>query len=197
MNHAYGESTIDNQMQDFALEINGVHRLLLLQLFTVLLPDDVDQKVVTQIQSVCQGKGNYYFSTNYYDATEDLMGIPIHKDFGFLTLLFPEEEGLFAYIAGKWTPVNPKENCCVVLVANQFQLLVNDQEKCNAAWHYVEKMSEGSHRTSFAIASDSAPNQPIYQLKKDGTAKIVFPSSQEYLKHCFANLYGKTKEEIG
>lgn len=136
--------------------------------------------------NLVDGKGQNHFSFNHYRSDKDTVGIKEHLDFGFVSILYIEKDGLEVYHEGKWKEVKPSADHLIVILGKALGILINDVKKVSAAWHRVRHLSE--ERASFAITCDSDENLPVLR-HIGGQLETVYPCYSDYLKECFKEAY--------
>jgi isopenicillin N synthase-like dioxygenase len=134
-----------------------------------------------------EGKGSHYLSFNHYRPEKNQIGIKEHRDFGFVTFLYTDKKGLECRIENEWVAIPPKENHLIVNFGRAFEILVNDPQRLNAAWHRVKKVEED--RTSFALFLEGSMELPTYRLKKTQELEVVHEDYTTFLNHCFKEAY--------
>ncbi len=155
----------------------------------VLMSSDIPEKMWSLgTGTLTDGKGQNHFSFNHYRPEKNTIGIKAHRDFGFLSILFIEKDGLEAYHKKEWKNVPHLNGHFVVILGKAFEILVNDVNKVTGAWHRVRQLSE--ERASFAITCDNDENLPVLRYQKDESQlETVHPCYKEYLKDCFNETY--------
>jgi isopenicillin N synthase-like dioxygenase len=141
---------------------------------------------------VSDGNGLCHFSFNHYRIGIDAIGLKPHRDFGYLSLLFINKEGLYAKIDGTWISIAPKPGYLIVNFGKAFEILVNDSSKLTACWHYVEKISEAKHggnRISFVLSTDNDLAMPLQKVMPNGELEVVYAQYTEFLDSSFNDLY--------
>ncbi len=133
-----------------------------------------------------------HFSFNHYRYEKEVVGIKSHQDFGLVSILFVEKDGLQAFYKGKWEEVPALSDHFVVILGKAFEILVNNVLKVSAAWHRVPQLSE--ERVSFAITCDSNDSQAVKRYNMEShQLEIVYESYQDYLVECFKQTYSPDK----
>ncbi len=145
------------------------------------LPKDQWSKAVGDL---FKKDGSYHFSFNHYRPTKKMIGVQPHRDFGYITLLFINKEGLRAKIDNEWCSIPPKKGYFVVNFGRAFEILVNDSSKLIGNWHYVEQIpeEESGDRISFGLFSDNKPTSAVCRITADGELEEVYPNYGKYLE---------------
>lgn len=166
---------------------------ILHKILELLLPQ-IPLETLQQITGgLLSNNGLYHLSYKHYRPEMKLIGLPPHRDFGYLTMLYIDKKGLHAKIDGKWYPIPPREGSFIVNFGKAFELLVNDPSRLNASWHYVEQITQEKHggdRMCFALFSDNNLESPLYQILHDGKVNILYATYKEYVDISFKESYG-------
>ena len=135
------------------------------------------------------GRGMKHFSFNNYRPErnpEAVDGIPAHKDFGQITVLYTSGPGLEVLEGKKWVQVPPKEGYFVVNFGRALEWLIGDKKHLIGAPHRVLPVK--TPRISWGIFLDNAAESPIYTYK-GAQLKQTHPSYQEYVSQSFDETY--------
>lgn len=123
------------------------------------------------------GRGTEWFAANHYRTERDLLGCAPHKDTGFVTVLYIEQEGLEADVDGSWVSIDPVPGHFVVNFGGSFELLTATSDRpVRAVLHRVRQCRPdpaGEDRFSFAAFVNPPATGDLYQLNGDGTARAV------------------------
>ena len=141
-----------------------------------------------------QDQGMYHLSFKHYRVEKNEIGINPHQDVGFLTLLYIDKKGLYAKIDDAWQPIDPKPGYLIVNFGSAFEILVNDQSKLQASWHFVEQITNEKHggdRINFALFSNNNLEVPVHRILPSGELEVVCDSYQEFIKNNLAMVYQK------
>ncbi len=176
-------SIYPDEVRACAQALAELSRKVLCAFIDIVLPHLPDECYGAATGGFLSGGGAPFFSFNHYRSEKKRLGVMPHKDSGFITLLYIDKPGLLAQINGEWLPIMPQEGCFVVNLGKAFELLVNDREKLNAAWHYVQQTTREIHgeRVSFALFGDNHPDSELMTVCSDGTLKPLYASYNEYL----------------
>ncbi|MDF2578137.1 MAG: hypothetical protein K0S74_1621 [Chlamydiales bacterium] len=143
---------------------------------------------------VLEGCGQYHFSLNHYrPELDEKEGLPAHKDFGQISLLYINKLGLQVNLNGIWQDVIPKKDCFIVNFAKSFESFINNSDKANAVLHRVRKITEEG-RISFGAFVDNAKDAPLVSLIKRNRLEVVYAKGAEaYAKEEFEKGYTPKK----
>lgn len=159
----------------------------------IVLPN-IPAETLQQITGgLLDNNGLYHLSYKHYRPEMQTIGLPPHRDFGYITILYIDKKGLHAKIDGTWYPIPPREGYFIVNFGRAFELLVNDETRLKASWHYVEQITQEKHggdRMCFALFSDNNLSMPLYQITNDGTVNILYATYKEYVDASFKESYG-------
>ncbi len=137
---------------------------------------------------VTEGKGTGIMAFNHYDPKKQNEGLPEHRDFGQMTILFIDEVGgLQAKINGEYTDVPQLKDHFVINFGRAIETLVNNKQQLTAGWHRVNKVAKD--RISFGVFIDHNSAYPMYQRVGDSSYQKVENSYADYLKKRFAETY--------
>lgn len=132
-------------------------------------------------------KSLVHFTINQYRPEKICEGIPEHQDFGQITVLFVNKDGLEARINGQWQSLPVKPNYFIINFGKTLETFVNNPDKLIAAWHRVPQLQYP--RTSMGVFIDNSALAPIYQKEQDGALTKVAETTQEYIEQSFAKYY--------
>ena len=140
---------------------------------------------------VIEGGGEIHFTCNHYRSAKDCIGLKGHRDFGQITLLFVNQEGLERKNRQKMDEGPSLSRIFVINFGRALETTINESNNLVAAWHRVEKLAKD--RISFGLFVDNAPNSKIHILK-DNEAVSSGKTFSEYLKENFKEQYeGESK----
>eukprot|EP01084_Bolivina_argentea_P020374 37877_1 len=137
-----------------------------------------------------------HIAFNYYDSemtgyTKNVSGLDLHSDFGFITLLFAEKNGLQILYDDKWYNIDVENDENKYFMINFGTLLdVTTNGKFKAGIHRVLNVEQGD-RLSIGIFLD--PNHDGYVYKYDEENDILVQDIlyKKYIHKLFKQLYGK------
>jgi isopenicillin N synthase-like dioxygenase len=127
---------------------------------------------------ITSNKGSPAFAFHHYRGEKNEEGLPAHKDFGHLTLLYINKLGLQFKVNNEWVEAAPIPDYLVVNVGRTLENLINDHSKLIAPIHRVIQCSE---RVSFAAQLENNLESPLY--KKQGDELVVFHESCNKFMH--------------
>ena len=133
---------------------------------------------------VTGNQGDIYFVFNHYRAEKSCEGLPSHRDFGQITVLFINQLGLQAKINGNWMDVPPLEGYFIINFGRALENSINDSKKLTAAWHRVQQVVKD--RISLGIVADNSMDSTIYQKNSSGELINSGESFATYVKKSFA-----------
>ncbi|MCH9633021.1 MAG: hypothetical protein S4CHLAM6_13720 [Chlamydiae bacterium] len=134
-------------------------------------------------------KGWYILNCNNFKANKSGIGLGPHKDFGYVTLVYNEKEGLEAKIKGEWVPIPPKEGHFIVNFGDLFERAINDTTKLVAIEHQV--VHQNQNRISAVLFLDGAMDEPVYKYNKETKkAEEIYSTHKEYLQAMVEGLWG-------
>jgi len=169
---------------------------LSLDLFRKIVPLVLDQLPVEKYNQATGGlyndRGMYHFEFKHYRTEQAEIGINPHQDTGYITLLFIDKKGLYVKINDIWQPVPPKPGYLIVNFGGTFEILVNDKNKLQASWHFVERITPEKHggdRINFALFSNNSLDVPAQRALVTGELEVVCASYQEFLEKTFLTVY--------
>ena len=121
------------------------------QILTILVPDCYLNKIFDFLNNArvdC-------LIFNHYQLMKDQVGAEPHTDLCCLSLLFPQAEGLLAFLEGTWQSIQIKKELMIVILGLPFQKLINNPNNLNACFHAVKKVEQD--RTSFLFQFGNSP----------------------------------------
>jgi hypothetical protein len=172
----------------FASHMNSLSECLLKKILYLVAPHIVAHQLSQITGKVTDNKGQYYFMFNYYRPEKNTIGFRVHKDTGFITLLYINKPGFIAYINDSWGTVFPKENYFVVNLGQALEILVNTN-KVTAVLHAVEQVKDKNGRISFGLSIEGDLDSPVYQLSHNGLGEEVYTTYRKYIEACFKQTF--------
>lgn len=136
------------------------------------------------------GRGVTHFTFNHYDPKKQLQGLPEHRDWGLVTVLYADEKtpGLQAKINGDYVDLPSKKDHFIINFGRSLETFVNNPTQLNAGWHRVKQVS--THRISFGVFIDNNFNTPLYQ--RDGSSyNVVEKTYEAFIEKLKTATYGK------
>ena len=186
--------TYPKAIQKLAKYTNDLSLHILRTVVPLVIPQLSPNQLNHATGDLLNGGGLYHLSFNHYQPAKKEIGLNSHRDFGYVTLLFINKKGLYAKINDKWKRIEPKPGYFVINFGRVFEILVNDPNKLNAAWHFVETIKEETHngdRISFGLFSDNDLNIPVQRVSPDGTIEVVYPSYKQFIDDSFKDVCAK------
>lgn len=123
-------------------------------------------------------KGHSQFIIHHYDPEKLVEGLVEHKDFGLITLLFINKQGLQFKIGDSWVDAAPMDGHFVVNIGRTFEILINDKNNLLAPIHRVIQCAQ--ERVSFLAQIDNNLNSELFQ-KIDGKLVVFHPNCRQYV----------------
>jgi isopenicillin N synthase-like dioxygenase len=133
-----------------------------------------------------EGKGMTFATFNHYNSSKQAEGLPAHRDFGQITVLFINQKGLQAKVNGEYLDVPNLDGHFIINFGRALETYINNPQQLTAAWHRVNQLAVD--RISFGLFIDNKFDDPIYQRTADGNT-IVEKTFGDYLKRLFAEAY--------
>lgn len=146
------------------------------------------------------GLGTQWFAASHYRPERDQLGCAAHKDTGFVTILYIEQEGLEAAVDGGWASIDPEPGCFVVNFGGSFELLTEPLDRpVKAILHRVRQcvpMPGVEDRFSFAAFANPPATGDLYQVNTCGSASPV-QSVEEFLREFNATTWHDRHDDFG
>jgi hypothetical protein len=118
-------------------------------------------------------KGTHWFAVSHYRSEREQLGCAAHKDTGFVTVLYIEQNGLEAMTPNGWRSIDALEGHFVVNFGASFEHLTAVWErKVHGIYHRVRRIfpSEASeNRFSFAAFVNPPASGQQYQILRSGS----------------------------
>jgi hypothetical protein len=166
-----------NQMSDIAVHV------LKATLAQINVPEDLWDLVTNCSVS---GGGTRWFAASHYRPERDQLGCAPHKDTGFVTILYIEQDGLEAWVGERWTSIAPLPGHFVVNFGGSLELLTAAlEEPVKAILHRVRQcfpVAGRPDRFSFAAFANPAAVGDLYQFSPTGEA-VAVKSVEEFLRN--------------
>lgn len=178
------EKYLSSQVVDLAERMYQIAKALLLTIFDQIeLPEDMRERASGGLVA---DKGMVHASFNHYRPERAVPGLPAHKDFGHMTVLYTDTDGLEAFVEGKWRDVRADKGFFIVNFGKELEILVGNKQKLVAAKHRVKQVF--CQRASFGIFLDNNSQLPLYKI--DGRdLKLIEERSKTFVDNCFAKAY--------
>lgn len=90
----------------------------------------------------CLNRDNFMFGFNHFRPEKAALGAVVHKDSGWVTVLYSEQPGLIACIGeNRWSPIDPVQGYFTVNFGSLLDLLTKDckPQPAHASLHKVER----------------------------------------------------------
>lgn len=130
--------------------------------------------------------GTLHFTFNHYRPEVAHEGLPKHKDFGFVTVLFINERGLEGNIGGEWKDVPPLKDHFVINFGRCFEIITGSRGDVHAIEHRVRRVVK--ERISFGVFLDGNATLPLYGY--DGqNITMKKETIGQYLAESFNEIY--------
>lgn len=175
-----------------AVYMKSFSERILQKVLSSVLPQLAIEQLNEATGGLYDGGGLYHLSFKHYRPEMKKIGLPPHRDFGYLTILFIEQKGLYAKINDVWHAIPPNPGHFIVNFGKALEILVNDPNKLKASWHYVEQIAPAKHRgdrINFGLFGDSCLATPVYKVTKDNLLEVVYKSYKEYVDASFKDVY--------
>lgn len=135
-------------------------------------------------EGMANDNGIQHFRFNHFRSEINHPAITDHRDFNPITLLY-SQDGLEAFVDGRWSTVSIKEDHFVVNLGIHLETLVNDRNKLTGIWHRVKQIKEGVERNTFALFSLPNSDLPVCSLQADGSLFAEYASYNEFKEECY------------
>lgn len=173
----------------------------LLVLRTVLEKLSVDKSFWSSVTGGASvGKGTHWFAASHYRPERQQLGCAPHKDTGFVTILYVEQEGLEAYTGTEWESIDPVHGWFIVNFGASLEMLTARLAyPARAIFHRVRHCSNTLNvedRFSFATFVNSSPSSDLYQISANGAASVVM-SVAEFLRNFNDATWNDRHKEFG
>ncbi len=120
-------------------------------------------------------EGTHWFASSHYRPERDLLGCAPHKDTGFATILYIDQEGLEAWVDGAWVSVDPEPGHFIVNFGGSLEILTrHTATPVRAILHRVRQTFRGEgveDRFSFAAFVNPPPAEMLYECDAQGRAR--------------------------
>lgn len=162
------------------------HKLLSEIFIAYNIPENLWEQVSG---GVTTREGQEHFSFNHYRSEVPKIGLKVHRDFGILTALYINSDGLKARIRNnEWVKIAPREGYLLINFGRALETIINCPEEFCAAWHGVDQLT--NDRISFGLFVDPKNSASLYKMQ-DGIPVMVKESYSAYVQECFADVYSK------
>jgi len=127
--------------------------------------------------------GTHWFALSHYRSERDQMGCAPHKDTGFVTVLYAEQDGLEVLIDDCWVPIFTNPGCFIINFGVSLEILTSTScRPVHAILHRVRRTipSVNGDRFSFAAFTNPPASGMLFQWTKSGEM-IPFQSVEKFL----------------
>lgn len=132
-----------------------------------------------------EGKGTNWFALSHYRSEREQLGCAAHKDTGFVTVLYIEQNGLEAMTPNGWRSVDALEGHFVVNFGASFEHLTAAWgRKVHGIYHRVRQIFPSEiceNRFSFAAFANPPARGQQYQILRSGIPRST-GSVEEFLR---------------
>lgn len=190
--HCLWQSVYSPSIATLAELMRNESNYILHKILGLVLPELDKEKLAYATGSLSKGDGLYYLSFKHYRPEINAIGLTPHHDFGYITMLYIDKKGLHAKIDGSWQPIPPREGYFIINFGRSLKLLVNDPNRLNASWHYVEQIKREKHngdRMCFALFTGCNTNVPLQRVLEDDSLEIINQSYQEFINAGLKDVY--------
>ena len=178
--------------------MNDVALALLRNVLTHLrIPSELWHKVTG---GAVDNRGTHWFASSHYRPERDQMGCAPHKDTGFMTVLYIDQEGLEASLGGEWVSIDPVPGHLVINFGASLEILTR-LTSCpvRAILHRVRQTSTDpsrEERFSFAAFVNPPATGWLYECHHDQTAK-PYQSVEQFLAEFNAKTWNDRHDDFG
>lgn len=118
--------------------------------------------------------GTHWFASSHYRPERDQLGCAPHKDTGFVTILYIDQDGLEAAVDGDWLSIDPEPGCFVVNFGGSLEILTRrTRTPVRAILHRVRQTTRVpgvEDRFSFAAFVNPPATGMLYECDAAGGA---------------------------
>lgn len=108
-----------------------------------------------------EAEGDPGFKVMHYNSKKEMLGIDVHKDNRWITVLWSDQPGLQAEVDGEFVEVKPSKDHFFIHVGIFLEKFINDGRLCQALQHKVVQVKED--RVSFgAFLNGYYPSEGYY-----------------------------------
>lgn len=132
------------------------------------------------------GEGLRHLTFNHYRPKRRQPGLKPHRDFGYVTVLCINQDGLQVRLESEWVPLPPKDGHFVINFGRTLETFINRPD-FKAAWHRVIRVNR--NRSSIGWFSDGDPDTPIHRWIEGANTEEVYPTVQSFLKEAFSEAH--------
>lgn len=146
-----------------------------------------------------ENRGTNWFASSHYRPERDQVGCAPHKDTGFITVLYIEEDGLEASVGGRWVPVPAVPGYFIINFGASFEILTRRSARpVRAILHRVRKTlpSPRGDRFSFAAFVNPPATGVLFELDTAGVA-TPWKSVEAFLVEFNAETWNDRHDDFG
>jgi len=144
--------------------------------------------------------GTHWFASSHYRTELDLLGCAPHKDTGFVTVLYIEDEGLETWCDGDWTSIDPLPGHLVINFGGALEILTRHMRTpVRAIFHRVRQIPRvlgRPDRFSFAAFANPPAVGMLYTCNGDGAAK-PYMTVEEFLVEFNKTTWNDRHDDFG
>ncbi|MGJ5833727.1 2OG-Fe(II) oxygenase family protein [Streptomyces ossamyceticus] len=160
--------------------------LALLVLTSTLTGLGIDEAVWEKVTGgAVGGGGTQWFAASHYRPERHQLGCAPHKDTGFVTVLYIEQDGLESSVGGEWIPIAPLPGYFLVNFGGATELLTARMGRpVQAILHRVRScVTEPARedRFSFAVFANPPATGDLYQMSESGEP-VAVRGVEEFLR---------------
>ena len=146
------------------------------------------------------GRGTQWFAASHYRPERDQLGCAPHKDTGFVTVLYIEQNGLEARVGDEWAGIDAEPGYFVINFGGAFELLTESLPRpVRAILHRVRQCRPdplAEDRFSFAAFANPPAAGDLYRVRPDRTAEPML-SAEAFLREFNKNTWDDRYDDFG
>jgi hypothetical protein len=186
---------------DVCLMCDHMTRIALLVLRASLTELGIPKRLWDKITGgAVSGSGTQWFAGSHYRPERDQLGCAPHKDTGFVTVLYTEQDGLEALAEDGWRSINAEAGYFIINFGGAFELLTESLTRpVQAILHRVRQCKpdpSGEDRFSFAAFANPPATGSLYRVRSDHTAEATL-SVEEFLRDFNKNTWNDRYDDFG
>lgn len=144
--------------------------------------------------------GTHWFASSHYRPERDLLGCAPHKDTGFATILYIDQEGLEASVDGAWASIDPAPGYFIVNFGGALEILTRrTRTPVRAILHRVRQTTRVAgveDRFSFAAFVNPPPAELLYECDAQGRA-TPYQRVEEFLAEFNKETWNDRHDDFG
>lgn len=186
------------ELNELCSQMNQIGITILQYIFEKL---EIPEEVWFQVTGgAIKNKGTHWFACSHYRTHLPLPGCPTHKDTGFITVLYIDQDGLQAHIEDTWVNITPLQGYFVINFGASLEILTqNLKYPIKAILHRVQQikiMRDQKDRYSFAAFLNAPSDLNLYQYDKNKNLQIYMPV-QKFLDEFNKTVWNDKHEKFG